>query len=216
MAARNENSILIFARAPVPGNVKTRLIPLLGAHGAAALQRRLTEHALAVAHESGIGPVELWCTPSIDDAFFQTCRERFKTELHPQCEGDLGMRMLDAFENALGRSRHALLTGSDCPSMTAADLWTAVRALRDGRDAVFCPVEDGGYTLIGLTHAMPALFEAMTWGTDIVMEETRQRLRNLGWRWHELPTHWDLDRPEDYQRLVREGWIANPKPGGQS
>ena len=216
MAARNENSILIFARAPVPGNVKTRLIPLLGAHGAAALHRRLTEHALAVAHESGIGSVELWCTPSIDDAFFQNSHERFKAELHRQCEGDLGMRMLDAFEDALGRSRNVLLIGSDCPSMTSADLWTAVRALRDGRDAVFCPAQDGGYTLIGLTHAMPALFDAITWGTDIVMEETRQRLRNLGWRWHELPTHWDVDRPEDYERLVREGWMANAAAGGQS
>ncbi|MEO8009731.1 MAG: TIGR04282 family arsenosugar biosynthesis glycosyltransferase [Betaproteobacteria bacterium] len=216
MAARSESSIMVFARAPVPGDVKTRLIPLLGAHGAAALHCKLTEHALTIAHESGIGPVELWCTPSIDDAFFQTCRERFNAELHAQCAGDLGMRMLDAFENALGRSRRVLLTGSDCPSMTAADLRTAVRALRDGRDAVFCPVEDGGYTLIGLTQAMPALFDAMIWGTDIVMEETRQRLRNLGWRWHELPPHWDLDRPEDYQRLVREGWMTTTEPGGQS
>ena len=108
---------------------------------------------------------------------------------------------------------NVLLTGSDCPSMTAADLRGAARALRDGRDAVFCPAEDGGYTLIGLTHAMPALFDAMTWGTDIVMEETRQRLRNLGWHWHELPTHWDVDRPEDYQRLVHEGWTAGAEPG---
>jgi rSAM/selenodomain-associated transferase 1 len=162
MAARNENSILVFARAPVPGHVKTRLIPLLGTHGAAALHRKLTEHALAVAHESGIGPVELWCTPSIEDAFFQSCRERFKAELHLQSEGDLGMRMLDAFENALGRSRQALLIGSDCPSLTAAELRSAARALHNGRDAVFCPAEDGGYTLIGLTHAMPALFDTMT------------------------------------------------------
>ena len=213
MAATNENSILVFARAPVPGNVKTRLIPLLGAHGAAALHRKLTEHALAVAHKSGVGPVELWCTPSIDDAFFQSCRVRFKVDLHLQCQGDLGMRMLDAFASALDRSRNVLLTGSDCPSMTAADLRGAARALRDGRDAVFCPAEDGGYTLIGLTHAMPALFDAMTWGTDIVMEETRQRLRNLGWHWHELPTHWDVDRPEDYQRLVHEGWTAGAEPG---
>jgi len=215
MAARTEDSILIFARAPVPGAVKTRLIPMLGAHGAAALHRRLTEHALTVARESGIGAVELWCTPSIEDAFFQSCHERFDADLHAQCEGDLGVRMLDAFENALGRSQRVLLTGSDCPGMTAADLRSAVRALRDGHDAVFCPVEDGGYALIGLTLAAPALFDAMTWGTDIVMEKTRQRLRNLGWRWHELPAHWDLDRPEDYQRLVREGGMPNAKPVGQ-
>ena len=65
------------------------------------------------------------------------------------------------------------------------------------------------------TSAMPALFEAMTWGTDTVMEETRQRLHNLGWRWHELPERWDVDRPEDYQRLVREGLMAAPVPAGK-
>ena len=215
MAAGNESSILIFARAPVPGAVKTRLIPLLGAHGAAVLQRRLTEHALAVARESAIGPVELWCTPSTDDPFFQMCRERYEAELHVQCEGDIGMRMLDALTKALGRARYVMLTGSDCPSLTAADLLAAVRALRNGHDAVFCPAEDGGYVLVGLTHAMPSLFDAMTWGTDVVMDETRQRLRKLGWRWFELPVHRDLDRPEDYQRLVHEGWFADEKAGGQ-
>jgi rSAM/selenodomain-associated transferase 1 len=204
--------VLVFARAPEAGQVKTRLIPLLGSHGAAALYRSLTLHALAVARESGLGPVELWCTPGTDHDFFRDCHERFRAELHRQCEGDLGARMHDACEDALTRSRYVLLTGSDCPSLTAADLRAAARALHDGRDAAFCPAEDGGYMLIGLTRAMPALFEAMNWGTSSVMEETRQRLRNLGWRWHELPAHWDLDRPEDYQRLVREGWVPAADP----
>lgn len=205
MAARNDNSVQIFARAPVAGNVKTRLIPLLGEHGAAALHRGLVEHSLSVARDSGLGPVELWCTPGPEDEFFESCRERFGVTLHRQCSGDLGAKMLDALEDGLLRSRHVLLSGSDCPSLTAADFRTAAGALRDGRDAVFCPAEDGGYVLVGVSHAMPALFEAMTWSTDTVMEETRLRLRHLGWRWHELPMHWDVDRPEDYQRLVREG-----------
>ena len=80
--------------------------------------------------------------------------------------------------------------------------------IETGADAVFCPAEDGGYMLVGMSQAMPALFEAMSWGTDTVMEETRQRLRSAGWRWHELPPHWDVDRPEDYQRLLREGWLS--------
>jgi rSAM/selenodomain-associated transferase 1 len=216
MAARNETGVQIFARAPVAGSVKTRLIPLLGEHGAAALHRSLVEHALAVARESGLGRIELWCTPSTDDIFFSSCRERFDVTLHRQCEGDLGARMLDALEDGLERSRHVLLAGSDCPSLTAADLRAAARALREGRDAVFCPAEDGGYMLIGVSHAMPALFEAMTWSTATVMEETRQRLHNLGWRWHELPERWDVDRPEDYLRLVREGLMDVPVPAGRS
>lgn len=207
MAAKPETAVLVFARAPVAGAVKTRLIPVIGEHGAAALQRSLVERALAVAGEAGLGPVELWCAPDTGDPFFSACHERYGVSLHRQCDGDLGARMLNALEDALTRSHHALLIGSDCPSLSAADLRAAARALRDGRDAVFCPAEDGGYMLVGLSSAMPALFEAMPWGSDNVMEETRQRLRNLGWRWHELPVHWDVDRPEDYQRLVREGWF---------
>ena len=216
MTAKTENAILVFTRAPDPGRVKTRLIPLLGPQGAAALHRQLTEHALAVAREADIGPVELWCTPSTNDSFLQGCRERFQVELHVQCEGDLGMRMLDAFDHALGRSRHVLLIGSDCPCWDAAGLRAAARALQDGHDAVFAPAEDGGYTLVGLRFVVPALFEAMTWSTEIVMEETRERLRDLGWRWHELPMQWDVDRPEDYHRLVSEGGIAPTSPGATS
>ena len=215
MAAANDASVLIFARAPVAGSVKTRLIPLLGDHGAAALYRSLVARALTVARESGVGPVELWCTPTTDDDFFAACRDRFHVTLHRQSEGDLGARMLNAFEDALTRSRHVLLTGSDCPSLTAADLRAAARALREGRDAVFGPTEDGGYVLVGLSLALPALFDSMTWGTATVMEETRQRLRNLGWRWHELPVHWDVDRPQDYQRLVREGFLPATDSGDE-
>ena len=97
MAAAIDASVLIFARAPMAGSVKTRLIPLLGDHGAAALYRSLVGSALTVARESGLGPVELWCTPTTDDDFFATCRDRFNVTLHRQREGDLGARMLNAF-----------------------------------------------------------------------------------------------------------------------
>ena len=216
MAAANDASVLIFARAPVAGYVKTRLIPLLGEHGAAALYRNLVGRALTVARESGVGPVELWCAPDADDVFFAACRDRFQVTLHRQPEGDLGSKMLNALGDALTRSRHVLLAGSDCPSLTAADLRAAADALRAGRDAVFGPAEDGGYVLVGLSRAMPALFDGMMWGTATVMEETRQRLRNLGWRWHELPVRWDVDRPEDYQRLVREGFLTAMGSGAES
>ena len=215
MAAATDASVLIFARAPVAGNVKTRLIPLLGEDGAAALYRTLVERALSVARGSAVGPVELWCTPTTDDDFFLSCSDRFDVVLHPQGDGDLGARMLNAFEDALTRSRHVLLTGSDCPSLTPSDLRAAARALREGHDAAFGPAEDGGYVLVGLSQAMPALFDAITWGTATVMEETRQRLRNLGWHWHELPKHWDVDRPQDYQRLAREGLLSVLDSGGE-
>ena len=208
MAARTECCVQVFARAPVAGSVKTRLIPLLGTDGAAALHQCLVEHSLAIARESGLGRVELWCTPDTSGHFFESCAERFGASLHRQGAGDLGARMLSAIEDGIGRARRVLLIGSDCPSLSAADLRTSAHALCEGSDAVFCPAEDGGYMLIGLSHAMPAMFEAIPWGTDTVMEKTRERLRNLGWRWHELPPRWDVDRPEDYQRLLREGWLT--------
>jgi rSAM/selenodomain-associated transferase 1 len=214
MSARHDTRVLVLARAPVAGAVMPHLIPLLGEHGAAALHRSLIEHALAIARESDVGPVELWCAPTTDDGFFQACRERFGASLHRQCGGDLGARMLDAIEDGLERARQVLLIPADCPSLGAADLRAGARALREGRDAVLCPAEHGNYLMVGMTHAMPALFEAMPWGSDAVTEETRQRLRNLGWRWHELPPRWDLHRPEDYHRLVREGWRVQAGAAG--
>jgi glycosyltransferase A (GT-A) superfamily protein (DUF2064 family) len=94
------------------------------------------------------------------------------------------------------------LVGSDCPVLTAEYLRDAAAALAGGNDAVFGPAEDGGYLLIGLARKPSAqLFEGIAWGTATVMQETRKRLARFDWRWHELTTLWDVDRPEDLLRL---------------
>jgi glycosyltransferase A (GT-A) superfamily protein (DUF2064 family) len=95
-----------------------------------------------------------------------------------------------------------LLIGTDCPALQPEDLRAAASALLDGEDAVVIPAEDGGYVLIGLRRPIPALFEGMAWGTDTVMSSTRRRLREIGMRWRELPTLWDVDRPADLARLA--------------
>jgi glycosyltransferase A (GT-A) superfamily protein (DUF2064 family) len=74
-------------------------------------------------------------------------------------------------------------------------------------DAVIGPAEDGGYVLIGLRRYAPELFKGVSWGTDLVLKETRERLRVLGWQWHELKERWDVDRPEDMKRLKSEGLL---------
>ena len=102
-------SIMIFARAPVPGQCKTRLIPELGADGAAELHMQLVQHTLRVAIESCIGPVSLWCAPDIQHPFFAGCARSYGVHLQTQCDGDIGARMLHAFEWANGP---ALLAGS--------------------------------------------------------------------------------------------------------
>src|SRR6185295_5222006 len=104
-----------------------------------------------------------------------------------------------------------LLIGSDCPALAARHLRQAERALRDGNDAVFIPCEDGGYALIGLQREDRQLFEGMAWGGNGIMAATRARLASLGWRWHELETLWDVDRPEDYRRLVASSLLGSGK-----
>ena len=205
MPARQNPVVIVFARAPQPGAVKTRLIPLLGADGSAALHAKLVERTLGTARAASFGRVELHCAPDMTDPFFRFCAGHYGVVLREQAGGDLGARMLHAFESALVDHRRVLLVGSDCPALTARHLRQAERALRDGADAVFVPCEDGGYALIGLNRAEPRLFDGMAWGSDVVMAETRTRLSALGRHWRELETLWDIDRPADYQRLMAPG-----------
>jgi rSAM/selenodomain-associated transferase 1 len=192
---------MVFARAPTPGEAKTRLIPALGEAGAAALHRRLVMHCLLAARDSRLGPVELWCAPDADDPFFRDCERHCGVSLHPQGEGDLGARMQRAFESALALSRRAILVGSDIPALSPRYLRDADQALGRGDDVAIGPAEDGGYALIGLSRCDPELFRDIPWGGPEVLAETRRRLATLSWRSSELPVLWDVDRPEDLERL---------------
>jgi rSAM/selenodomain-associated transferase 1 len=196
--------IVVFAKAPEPGKVKTRLIPALGEAGAAALHRRLVIHSLRAAQEADLGPVELWCAPDTRHAFFAECERDFGVSLHSQCEGDLGARMRRAIETILERAKRAILVGSDIPALSAQYLRDAERALSGARDVVIGPAEDGGYVLIGLERSDPELFRDIPWGEPEVLAETRGRIAALRWRCFELPALWDVDRPEDLERLPEE------------
>lgn len=193
--------LLIFAKAPRPGAVKTRLVPVLGAAGAAALHRQLIVRTLATARRAALGPLELHAAPDCADPFLRACAQRYRARLVAQVAGDLGARMAAALGQALATSRHAILIGTDCPVLTGRHLLAACDALARGADAVFAPTEDGGYALIGLARHDARLFEEIAWGTDRVMNQTRARLSQLGHHWRELPMLWDVDRPEDYRRL---------------
>lgn len=198
--------VAVFAKAPVPGTVKTRLAARLGAAAAAQLHAALVRHALTVALESGLGPVELWCAPDERHDFFAECAWRFGARLRAQRGRDLGERMRDAFAAAHGEGDALLLVGSDCPAMTPGVLRAAAEALA-ANDAVLGPAEDGGYVLIGLARDCAPIFEGVDWGSGAVLAQTRERLRGAGASWRELAPLWDVDRPEDYDRLVREGWL---------
>jgi len=200
MVAKTDCIIAVFAKAPRPGEVKTRLIPALGAEGAAILQSRLLGHTLDTVRSSGLGPRELWCSPDTSDPLLQKYAARAGATLHDQGSGDLGERMARAFAAALNRAKRVLLIGCDCPGLTAQDLRDAAVALHV-HDAVFTPAEDGGYALIGLRRADAGLFAGIVWGGATVMQATRERVAMLGWHSYELAARWDVDRPEDLDRL---------------
>jgi rSAM/selenodomain-associated transferase 1 len=195
-------AIAVLAKAPLPGFAKTRLIPALGAEGAALLQARLVEHSVATACAARIGPVALWGAPDESHPLFQTIGARLGVALARQRGGDLGERMLSAVAAA---HVPVLVIGTDCPALTADHLRLAADILRSGADAAIIPAEDGGYALIGLRAAAPTLFSQMHWSVPSVMEETRRRLRDLGMTWQEPVTLWDLDLPEDIERLRQIG-----------
>lgn len=197
--------LLVMSKAPDPGRVKTRLIPLLGAGAAAELYAGLVHHCLDMSTTAGLCPVELWCSPSTRHAYFRRCRAEFPVSLHCQPPGDLGQRMSGALRSALQRSRHAVLIGADCPALTAADLDEALAALTRGRDAVLGPAADGGYYLIGMSIHHPFVFENMPWSSRAVLRLTEQRLHQQRLQWHRLEARRDLDTPDDYR-----AWKATP------
>lgn len=198
--------VAVFAKAPVAGAVKTRLAGVLGSEGAVELHAALVRRALSTAAASRVGPVELWCAPDQHHAFFTRCASDYGVELHAQRGADLGARMARTFERAHAAGRGLLLIGSDCPALTPQHLHAAATALASN-DAVFGPAEDGGYVLVGLSQPVARLFDGIEWGGPAVMAATRERLREAGARWHELPPLWDVDRPDDYARLQREGLL---------
>ena len=200
-----ETALIVFARAPVPGRVKTRLAPLLGEKGAARLHEALVERTLRTALAARFDRVVLYCSPATGGAFFSKVKRRFGIPLRRQRGADVGERMYLAFRQELRHHAQAVLIGSDCPALKPGDLRAAARALRAGADAVLSPAEDGGYPLIGLRRASRRLFEGVAWGGPRVLAQTRRRLKALRWRCRELRTLWDVDRPEDLDRMMQEG-----------
>ena len=192
-------AVAILAKAPIPGLAKTRLIPHLGAEGAAALQRWLLRRTLSTAHAANLGPVTLWCALETDHPDFVACQALGPVRLCRQPDVDLGGRMHAAV--AESSADGTLVIGTDCPALTPEVLQEAAAALRE-HDAVVIPAEDGGYVLIGLRQPVHAVFQHVEWSTDRVMAQTRQQLKAAGLTWRELAPLWDVDRFEDVERLL--------------
>lgn len=200
-------ALIVFAKAPVAGLAKTRLMPALGPEGSARLAERLLEHTLQQALALPVEYLELCVSPTEQHPAFDRARDTAPGRLHItlQGEGDLGERMHRAINRVLAVHSSVLLIGTDAPSLNTAMLEQARQVLKT-HPAVFVPALDGGYALVGLTRPAPALFTGMTWSTPQVMQDTRTRANHTGLPWAELPPVADIDEPADLAHLPK-GWL---------
>ena len=190
--------IIQFAKFPRLGAVKTRLQGLLTEQGSYDLHIKLLTHVNQTIEESGFNHVlaldklgELECINSIAK----------QTPILLQQGHDLGAKMQAALNWGLKRYQKVVIVGSDCPVLDA-EFYAKVCRTLDEYDQVFIPAEDGGYVLIAAKTINPVIFKDMPWGTGEVMTETKSRLDQQGKAYKCLAELWDVDRPEDYQRLV--------------
>jgi rSAM/selenodomain-associated transferase 1 len=195
-------SIIVFAKAPLPGFAKTRLAKHIGDQAAAKLASRMLRAAIEQAVQADCGAVELCCAPDCSHPQFVQLRDEFGITLTHQGEGDLGARMQRAMARVLQTQPYALLTGTDAPALDAHYLREAADALQR-QPCVFAPTFDGGYALVGVRQAnlLPLLFAAMPWSTPQVMPQTRARLAQAGISLAELAMLHDIDEVEDMIHL---------------
>jgi hypothetical protein len=195
--------VVVMARAPVPGQAKTRLAQAIGEAGAVALARRMLERTLETARRAAVGTLELCVTPDTQHPALRAAAWRFGASLGGQGNGDLGRRMATIARRVLAAGEQPIIVGTDCPSLAPHHLEQAAHALQR-HDAVLHPAFDGGYVLIGLRSFHPRLFVDVPWSTAAVMATTRARLRELEWSWWEGETLHDIDTPADLVHLPQD------------
>lgn len=195
---------VILAKAPRPGLAKTRLIPALGASGAAQLAHRMLQHTLQQALAAGLGPVELCRTPPETAAWARIVLPPALC-LSDQGEGDLGARMDRVAARTIGAGESLLLVGTDCPALNATRLREIGDSLRHA-DAVMVPATDGGYVALALKRYDTELFTNIAWSTASVGETQAARITGLDWSLTLLPALHDIDEPADLQHLP-SGWV---------
>ena len=192
--------IVIFAKGPVPGQVKTRLIPALGEEGAAALAQQMLLDTCREALAAEVGAVELCLSGPLGE-------KPEGIEVTDQGEGDLGQRLARAAKRVIRGGEAAIFIGTDCPELDAARLQKASSELK-AHDAVLHPVFDGGYALLGLKHYEPSIFSGIKWSTLSVAADTIARIRALGWSLNIGDTLRDVDEPADLEAAGLGEWRA--------
>ena len=208
MNQNQQTCIILFAKFPAQGMAKTRLQPALGIEGAAQMAHKLLLHSIEQAVATGF-TVELCVSPAPTDPCWQALNLPDSLQWSAQADGDLGLRMLTASQQALARFEHVILIGTDCPSLTTIRIRQAAQQL-ETQDSVMIPAFDGGYVLFGFKQVAARLFSNIEWSTASVAKVTQQRLAELSWSVALLAPLPDIDEPEDLCYLPN-GWLDGYK-----
>jgi rSAM/selenodomain-associated transferase 2/rSAM/selenodomain-associated transferase 1 len=194
-------AVAILAKAPVAGLAKTRLIPALGAAGAARAQRHFCLQTIYTATQSRLGAHTLWCAPDPEHRHFRAIQQRFGIANKMQPEGDIGDRMQRAAQMHFAKTDAPplLIIGTDCAVLAPGHLQEAARSLMT-HDICLIPAEDGGYVLIGMRKMIPEVFQEVAWSTSAVLAQTLSLCALAGASVAQLPSLWDIDEPADWQR----------------
>jgi rSAM/selenodomain-associated transferase 1 len=204
VSSKAEAAVIFFAKAPIPGEVKTRLCPPLTPDEAASLHGSFVLDALEGSRALSRVDRYVACSPSSDHVFFKILEDRYQVGLMDQIGADLGARMHHACAAAFERGyRKVLLVGTDLPTLDPA-LYRQGLQLLATHEVVFGPSLDGGYYLIGLTKLIPDLFVGIPWSTDQVLAVSRGKADSLGLRTEALPSCRDVDTIEDVRALIEE------------
>lgn len=210
-------ALVIFAKAPIAGQVKTRLCPPLTHDEAATLHGSFVIDMLERTKVAAIKlklPFDryLACAPSSTLVFFQIMEERQSVKLIDQVGDDLGARMEQAFATLFGKGyQRVFIVGTDVPSLPL-DHYKQALALLDTYDIVLGPALDGGYYLIGLKQPRPELFAGIAWSTDRVLAATQEKAAGLGLKTALLPSWRDVDTVEDLLALMDASAADAKKP----
>lgn len=214
--ARNA-ALVIFAKAPIAGQVKTRLCPPLTHDEAATLHGSfvidMLERTKVAATKLKL-PIDryLACAPSSALVFFKIMEERQSVNLIDQVGDDLGARMQQAFETLFAKGyERVFIVGTDIPSLPL-DHYKQALALLDAHDVVLGPATDGGYYLIGLKHRRPELFANIAWSTDHVLAATQEKAASLGLKTALLSAWRDVDTIDDLKALMEASAQDGKKP----
>lgn len=190
--------LIIFAKAPVPGKVKTRLHDKCSAETAAYVAELLLTHIVELACDHWQGEVIISVAGEIQHPVIVRLYEEYPVDCISQLEGDLGQRMHHAFEQV---GRPAAIIGADVPACSAATLQNAWQSLANGNN-VIGPALDGGYYLIGLQQPFAELFENVDWGTANVYQQTLTHADDASLSLQTLEYMSDLDTWSDIEALV--------------